>query len=158
MLVAATDKGICRLSFNEGHAELVARFPQAELIEGGAEFGELLAKVMAAIEQRGNTSTIPLDVQGTAFQEAVWHELGQIPRGETRSYAQIAAAVGRPGAVRAAGSANGVNPVAVLVPCHRVIRGDGNLGGYAYGQAIKEKLLAREAKPALDHSDQPLAR
>jgi AraC family transcriptional regulator of adaptative response/methylated-DNA-[protein]-cysteine methyltransferase len=87
---------------------------------------------------------IPLDVQGTAFQEAVWRELQRIPSGETRSYAQIAAAVGKPGAVRATGSANGANNVAVLIPCHRVVRSDGSLGGYAYGETIKRELLRRE--------------
>ena len=89
---------------------------------------------------------LPLDVRGTAFQEAVWRELTRIPPGETRSYAQIAAAVGNPNAVRAAGSANGDNNVAVLIPCHRVIRTGGDLGGYAYGLDIKRELLKREAK------------
>jgi AraC family transcriptional regulator of adaptative response/methylated-DNA-[protein]-cysteine methyltransferase len=87
---------------------------------------------------------IPLDVQGTAFQEAVWQELRRIPPGETRSYSEIAAAVGKPNAVRAAGSANGANNVAVLIPCHRVVRSDGSLGGYAYGLEIKQLLLDRE--------------
>ena len=144
MLVAATDAGVCRLSFNEGEAELHARFPRALLAEGGEPFAQLLAKVVAAVEQPGDSRHIPLDVQGTAFQEAVWQELRRIPPGETRSYAEIAAAVGKPGAVRAAGSANGANNVAVLIPCHRVIRSDGSLGGYAYGLEIKRKLLERE--------------
>jgi AraC family transcriptional regulator, regulatory protein of adaptative response / methylated-DNA-[protein]-cysteine methyltransferase len=87
---------------------------------------------------------LPLDVQGTTFQQAVWRELQRIPAGETRTYAQIAAAVGKPAAVRAAGTANGANNVAVLIPCHRVIRTDGTLGGYAYGLDRKEKLLALE--------------
>ena len=146
MLVAATDKGVCRLSFAEGREELAARFPNADLAEGGDAFAELLGHVVSAVEQPGDSRAIPLDVQGTAFQEAVWRELQRIPPGETRSYAQIAAAVGKPGAVRAAGSANGANNVAVLIPCHRVIRSDGTLGGYAYGLDIKRKLLEREAK------------
>lgn len=144
MLVAATDKGVCRLSFNEGRAALTARFPHAELIEGGADFAALLADVIAAVETPGDFAHIPLDVKGTVFQQAVWNELRRIPPGETRSYAQIAAAVGRPGAVRATGSANGANNVAVLIPCHRVIRSDGSLGGYAYGLEIKTQLLERE--------------
>ena len=144
MLVAATEKGVCRLSFEEGREELAARFPRAELIEGGEAFERLLQSVMAAVEQPGQSRAIPLDVQGTAFQEAVWRELQRIPAGETRTYAQIAAAVGKPGAVRAAGSANGANNVAVLIPCHRVIRTDGSIGGYAYGEAIKRELLKRE--------------
>jgi AraC family transcriptional regulator of adaptative response/methylated-DNA-[protein]-cysteine methyltransferase len=146
MLVAATEKGVCRLSFNEGREALAARFPQADLVEGGEDFAVLLADVVASVERPGAPHAIPLDVQGTAFQEAVWRELRRIPPGETRSYAEIAAAVGRPGAVRAAGSANGANNVAVLIPCHRVIRSDGSLGGYAYGLEIKERLLAKERR------------
>ncbi|WP_404482764.1 bifunctional transcriptional activator/DNA repair enzyme AdaA [Novosphingobium sp. BL-52-GroH] len=144
MLVAATDRGICRLSFAEGRKDLEARFPNAELVEGGVEFAALLAEVVGAVERPGQSRVIPLDVQGTAFQEAVWRELQRIPAGETRTYAQIAAAVGKPGAVRATGSANGANNVAVLIPCHRVVRSDGTLGGYAYGEAIKQELLRRE--------------
>jgi AraC family transcriptional regulator, regulatory protein of adaptative response / methylated-DNA-[protein]-cysteine methyltransferase len=146
MLVAATAKGVCRLSFNEGREALEARFPKAELVEGGADFAELLASVIAAVEAPGDFAHIPLDVKGTAFQEAVWRELQRIPKGETRTYAELAAAVGKPRAVRAAGSANGANNVAVLIPCHRVIRTGGGLGGYAYGLEIKRKLLEKEAK------------
>jgi len=148
MLVAATDKGVCRLSFGEGRAALEARFPNAELVAGGAEFARLLDEVIRAVEAPGDFAHIPLDVKGTAFQEAVWRELRRIPAGETRSYAELAAAAGNPGAVRAAGSANGANNVAVLIPCHRVIRSDGSLGGYAYGLEVKRALLQREG--ALD--------
>ncbi len=144
MLVAATDKGVCRLSFNEGAEELARRFPHAEVVQSGEAMASLLEAVVSAVEKPGESVHIPLDVQGTAFQEAVWRELQRIPPGETRSYAQIAAAVGKPGAVRAAGSANGANNVAVLIPCHRVIRSDGTLGGYAYGLEIKRELLERE--------------
>ena len=146
MLVAATDKGVCRLSFHEGSAALAGRFPHADLRAGGADFAKLLATVVAAVEAPGDFSHIPLDVKGTAFQEAVWRELQRIPAGETRTYAQLAAAVGKPKAVRAAGSANGANNVAVLIPCHRVIRTGGGLGGYAYGLEIKRKLLEKETK------------
>lgn len=146
MLVAATDKGVCRLSFNEDREALAARFPNAELVEGGQGFAALLQQVVDAVEAPGQDHTVPLDVQGTAFQQAVWQELRRIPAGETRSYAEIAAAVGKPGAVRAAGSANGANNVAVLIPCHRVIRSDGSLGGYAYGLEIKQRLLDKERK------------
>lgn len=144
MLVAATDKGVCRLSFDEGRAALEARFPKAELVEGSAGFAGLLEQVIAAVEAPGDFAHIPLDVKGTAFQEAIWRELRRIPPGETRSYAELAAAAGKPRAVRAAGSANGANNVAVLIPCHRVIRTDGSLGGYAYGLEIKRQLLAKE--------------
>lgn len=146
MLVAATDKGVCRLSFNEGREALETRFPHAELVEGGEGFAALLQQVADAVEAPGSDHSIPLDVKGTAFQEAIWQELRRIPPGETRSYAELAVAVGKPAAVRAAGSANGANNVAVLIPCHRVIRTDGSLGGYAYGLEIKQALLDRERK------------
>lgn len=146
MLVAATDKGVCRLSFDEDEAELGRRFPNADLVQGGAEFEKLLAEVVASVESPGDFAHIPLDVKGTAFQEACWKALREIPPGETRSYADIAAAAGNPRAVRAAGSANARNNVAVLIPCHRVIRSDGDLGGYAYGLDIKRELLRREGK------------
>jgi len=144
VLVGATAKGVCRVAFGENGADLARRFPHAELLEGGADFSALLEQVIGSIEQPGSGGAIPLDVRGTAFQEAVWSELQRIPPGETRSYAQIAAAIGSPGAVRAAGSANGANSVAVLIPCHRVVRSDGALGGYAWGEEIKRELLARE--------------
>ncbi|HXD01786.1 MAG TPA: bifunctional DNA-binding transcriptional regulator/O6-methylguanine-DNA methyltransferase Ada [Novosphingobium sp.] len=146
MLVAATDRGLCRLAFGEDEGDLSRRFPQARLEPGGAPFGALLAEVVAAVEEPGKGGNIPLDVRGTAFQERVWQALRAIPPGETRSYAQIAAAAGKPSAVRAAGSANGANPVAVLIPCHRVVRSDGSLGGYAWGEEIKRELLRRERK------------
>ncbi len=144
VLIGATGKGVCRVAFGENGEDLARRFPRAELHEGGAEFAGLAAQVVAAVERPGSAGSIPLDVRGTAFQEAVWRELQRIPVGETRSYAQIAAAIGSPGAVRAAGSASGANSVAVLIPCHRVVRSDGGLGGYAWGEEIKHELLARE--------------
>ncbi|MCB2051598.1 MAG: methylated-DNA--[protein]-cysteine S-methyltransferase [Novosphingobium sp.] len=144
MLVAATDKGVCRLAFGEDEIALRERFPNARLMAGGADFQALLQRVVSAVEKPGSDNTIPLDVQGTAFQEAVWRALQAIPAGETRTYAEIAAAAGNPRAVRAAGSANGANNVAVLIPCHRVVRSDGALGGYAYGTTIKSELLRRE--------------
>lgn len=146
MLVAATQKGVCRLSFNEDENDLRRRFPQAGLVHGDTSFADLFDRVVAAVERPSSGEAIPLDVKGTAFQEAVWRELQRIPSGETRTYAQIAAAVGKPGAVRACGSANGANNVAVLIPCHRVIRSDGTLGGYAYGLEIKQRLLERESE------------
>ncbi|WP_230291746.1 bifunctional transcriptional activator/DNA repair enzyme AdaA [Croceicoccus sp. Ery5] len=149
MLVAATDKGVCRLSFNETADALAERFPRAQLAQGDAAFAALLARVTAEVEAPGSDPDIPLDVKGTAFQERIWAELRRIPAGETRSYAELAAAAGHPRAVRAAGSANGANNVAVLIPCHRVVRADGSVGGYAYGAEIKSELLKREsARPA----------
>jgi AraC family transcriptional regulator of adaptative response/methylated-DNA-[protein]-cysteine methyltransferase len=105
---------------------------------------ELVEGALAAIEHPAAMPDLPIDVAGTAFQEAVWRELRRIPPGETRSYAQIAAAIGQPKAVRAVGTANGDNHVAVLIPCHRVIRSDGSLGGYAGGLDRKRQLLAAE--------------
>jgi AraC family transcriptional regulator, regulatory protein of adaptative response / methylated-DNA-[protein]-cysteine methyltransferase len=145
MLLAATDKGICRLSFDEDAGALHRRFPNAEIQPGGAALAELVRGAIAAVDHPAHMPELPLDVQGTAFQQAVWAELQRIPPGETRTYAQIAMAVGKPKAVRAAGTANGANNVAVLIPCHRVIRTDGTMGGYAYGIERKEKLLALES-------------
>lgn len=146
MLVAATERGVCCLSFNEGEEELRARFPRAELVEGREEFRELFQRVVAAVEKPGTGADIPLDVKGTAFQQRCWQALREIPPGETRSYGEQAAAVGNPKASRAVGSANGANKIAVLIPCHRVIAHDGSLGGYAYGLDIKTELLKREAQ------------
>jgi AraC family transcriptional regulator of adaptative response/methylated-DNA-[protein]-cysteine methyltransferase len=148
MLVAATDKGICRLTFEEGEEALRRHFPNATLVPDDGSMRELVEGALAAVERPLTAPELPLDVAGTAFQEAVWRELRKIPAGETRSYAQIAAAVGKPGAVRAAGSANGANPVAVLVPCHRVVRSDGSLGGYAGGLERKRRLLQAEVGAA----------
>nr|MBA3525852.1 methylated-DNA--[protein]-cysteine S-methyltransferase [Sphingomonas sp.] len=144
LLVAATAKGICRLTFDEGEEALARHFPNSSLVKDDGSMGELVERVLAAVGDPASVRELPLDVRGTAFQEAVWRELRNIPPGETRSYAEIAAAVGQPGAVRAVGTANGANPVAVLVPCHRVIRSDGSLGGYAGGLERKRKLLENE--------------
>ena len=144
MLIAATAKGICRLSFDEDEHALTGRFPKAKLVAGGSAFQALANRAVLAVDCPRQPHNLPLDVAGTVFQEAVWRELRRIPPGETRSYAQIAAAVGQPKAVRAAGSANGANNVAVLIPCHRVVRSDGSLGGYAYGLERKQELLTME--------------
>ena len=146
MLVAATHKGVCRLSFGEGEAELRHRFPHADLMPAGEAFRALFAQVLEAVEQPGSARHIPLDVQGTAFQQRVWAALRDIPAGETRSYGELATLIGSPGASRAVGSANGANGVAVLIPCHRVVQGDGSIGGYAYGADIKRELLRRERR------------
>ena len=146
MLVAATERGVCCLSFNEGEAELRARFAKAELVEAGEDFRALFERVIAAVENPATATSadIPLDVKGTAFQQRCWDALRQIPAGETRSYGEQAAMLGNPKASRAVGGANGANNIAVLIPCHRVIAADGGLGGYAYGTKIKAELLRRE--------------
>jgi AraC family transcriptional regulator of adaptative response/methylated-DNA-[protein]-cysteine methyltransferase len=153
MLIAATSKGICRLTFDDSVESLERLFPNATIVEDAGGLRELVEGALTAIERPLAMPDLPLDVAGTAFQEAVWRELRKIPAGETRSYAEIAAAIGHPKAVRAVGSANGDNHVCVLIPCHRVIRSDGSLGGYGGGIERKEKLLAaerhRETSPEL---------
>lgn len=144
MLVAASEKGICRLSFDEDESALLRRFPRAQIFAADVNMAELAKQAATAVENPAQMPDLPVDIAGTAFQEAVWQELRRIPPGETRSYAQVAAAVGKPSAVRATGSANGANNVAILIPCHRVVRSDGSLGGYAYGLDRKAKLLERE--------------
>ncbi len=144
LLIAATDRGICRLTFDEDEGALRRRFPHAVILADHGGMAELVSGVLQAVATPCAMPDLPLDVVGTAFQQAVWAELRKIPPGETRSYAEIAAAVGQPGAVRAVGTANGSNPVAVLVPCHRVIRSDGSLGGYAGGLDRKRRLLHAE--------------
>jgi len=144
MLVAATDKGLCRVSFDEDEAALRARFPNAEIVPGGAALAELAARVVAEVETPGRDRDLPLDVQGTAFQEAVWQALRQIPAGETRTYSELAAIAGNPRAVRAAGTACGANHVSIVIPCHRAQRSDGSMGGYAYGIDRKIALRRRE--------------
>ena len=144
LLVAATDAGLCRVSFDEDATALARRFPAATIEPGGEAMADLARQVVAAVEDPARTAGLPLDLRGTAFQEAVWAALRAIPAGETRTYAQLAAAAGNPGATRAAGSACGANPVALLVPCHRALRSGGGLGGYAYGLERKRALLERE--------------
>ena len=148
LLVAATPKGICRLTFDEGESSLRLRFPNADIRPDDGTIADWVKGALAAITSPQGARDLPLDVRGTAFQEAVWRELRRIPLGQTRSYADIAKAVGQPGAVRAVGTANGSNPIAVLVPCHRVIRSDGSLGGYAGGLDRKRKLLDAEGVKA----------
>ena len=143
LLIAATDKGICRLTFGEDEAALRRKFPNADIRPDDGTIAPWVEAALAQID-RPSDHRLPLDVRGTAFQEKVWGELRKIPLGQTRSYADIAAAVGQPGAVRAVGTANGSNPVSVLVPCHRVIRSDGSLGGYGGGLPNKRYLLAAE--------------
>lgn len=144
VLVAASDRGVCRLAFGEGAGDLRARFPSANLREGGELIDQLLSQVVEAIEYPGNAHAIPLDLAGTPFQLRVWQALRAIPAGQTRSYGEIATALGNAKASRAVGGANGANSIAVLVPCHRVIAADGSLGGYAFGLEIKAELLRRE--------------
>ena len=144
VLVAATERGLCRISFDEDEADLRRRFPKAEILPADEALSTLAGQVVRLIDAPAEPLDLPMDVRGTAFQQAVWAALRAIPPGETRTYGEIAAAIGRPGAVRAAGTACGGNNLAVLIPCHRVLRNDGSLGGYAYGLERKKTLLERE--------------
>src|SRR5437762_277447 len=119
-------------------------FSAAELIEDPAALGEIRDSIASFLAGEGDLSRVPVDIRGTVFQRRVWRALSRIPRGETRTYAQIARAIGNPAAVRAVGSACGANPVALVVPCHRAVRTDGGLGGYAWGIARKKRLLELE--------------
>jgi AraC family transcriptional regulator of adaptative response/methylated-DNA-[protein]-cysteine methyltransferase len=156
MMIAATSKGICRLTFDDSEASLRRLFPKATIVNDDGALRDLVEGALKAIEQPLAMPDLPIDVAGTAFQEAVWRELRKIPAGETRSYAEIAAAIGHPKAVRAVGSANGDNHICVLIPCHRVIRSDGSLGGYGGGIDRKKKLLAAEGHPT-EAPELPLA-
>ena len=144
LFIAATSTGICRLTFEDSEASLHRLFPNATIVKDDGALREFVSGTLKAIERPLGAPDLPIDVAGTAFQEAVWRELRKIPPGETRSYAQIAAAIGHPKAVRAVGTANGDNHVSVLIPCHRVIRSDGSLGGYGGGIERKKILLAAE--------------
>ena len=152
ILVAASDKGVCAIFLGDDRDELVGelrdRFPKARLIGSNRAFEKLTAKVVGFIEAPNASWDLPLDVRGTAFQHRVWQALRGIPAGETASYAEIAKRIGAPKAVRAVGTACGANPVAIAIPCHRVVRAGGATsgGGYRWGIARKQTLLAREAK------------
>jgi AraC family transcriptional regulator, regulatory protein of adaptative response / methylated-DNA-[protein]-cysteine methyltransferase len=149
VLVAATDKGVSAIMLGDDPdllaRELQDRFPRAELVGGDAEFERMVAQVVGLIEARGQRLDLPLDIRGTAFQERVWQALRAIPAGKTATYTEIARAVGQPKAVRAVAQACAANPLAVAIPCHRVVRTDGDLSGYRWGVERKRELIAREA-------------
>jgi AraC family transcriptional regulator of adaptative response/methylated-DNA-[protein]-cysteine methyltransferase len=148
ILVAATVRGVCAIELGDSPQVLLGRlrdrFPKAELGNGGADFLDWVARVLAWVERPRDALELPLDVQGTAFQRQVWDALRAIPRGRTASYAEVASAIGRPGAARAVAAACASNAVALAIPCHRVVRGDGGLSGYRWGAARKAELLRRE--------------
>jgi AraC family transcriptional regulator, regulatory protein of adaptative response / methylated-DNA-[protein]-cysteine methyltransferase len=153
MLVAATDVGVCMIAFGRDDAELVTdlreRFDKAQLVPAKGNTGWLAEGVAYVVSQLSETplaAKFPLDVRATAFQQRVWKALQQIPRGETRSYGELALELGAPKAARAVGAAIGANPVAVVVPCHRVIGKDGTLTGYRWGVERKRKLLDAERR------------
>lgn len=120
------------------------RFPAAPIVEGDSTMDGAIATVTACIDAPGTQPDLPLELNGTAFQQQVWQALRAIPCGTTLTYAELAARIGRPGAVRAVAGACAANEMAIIIPCHRVIRSDGSLSGYRWGPARKAQLLARE--------------
>jgi AraC family transcriptional regulator of adaptative response/methylated-DNA-[protein]-cysteine methyltransferase len=150
ILVAASARGVCAILFGDDAEalaeELRTQFPRAHLIAGDKAFAALVAKVIAFVEAPATGLDLPLDVRGTAFQHRVWDALRQIPAGSTASYAEIAARIGAPKAVRAVAGACAANLLAVAIPCHRVVKSDGSLSGYRGGVGRKRTLLAKEAK------------
>ena len=149
ILVAATPRGLCAITLGDDPAQLVAdleaRFPRARLIAGDADFEQWMARVIGFVEAPRIGLDLPLDLAGTAFQLRVWQALRAIPPGSTLSYTQLAERLGLPKSVRAVASACAANPVAVAIPCHRVVRSDGALAGYRWGLERKCTLLDREA-------------
>jgi AraC family transcriptional regulator of adaptative response/methylated-DNA-[protein]-cysteine methyltransferase len=149
ILVARSERGVCAIFLGDDPdaltRELQDRFPRATLIGADPAFEDVVAKVVGLIEAPGTGVDLPLDVRGTAFQQRVWRALRAIPAGSTASYREIARRIGAPRAVRAVAHACAVNPVAVAIPCHRVVRSDGGLAGYRWGVERKRELLEREA-------------
>ena len=150
ILVAATERGICAVLMGDDPEPLVRdlqdRFPKANLIGADAGFERTVAQVIGLVEAPRIGLDLPLDVRGTAFQQRVWAALRAIPAGETVSYTELAQRIGSPAAVRAVAGACAANPVAVAIPCHRVVRNDGGLSGYRWGIERKAALIAREKK------------
>ncbi|MBR0641607.1 methylated-DNA--[protein]-cysteine S-methyltransferase [Plastoroseomonas hellenica] len=153
VLVARSDAGICAILLGDEPEALVQelreRFADAEVAGGDAATRDLLARVLRFIEAPRGDLDLPLDAGGTDFQQRVWQALRGIPAGETAGYAEIARRIGAPKAVRAVAQACGANPIAVAIPCHRVVRSDGALSGYRWGVARKRALLDNERKRAL---------
>lgn len=153
ILVAATDKGVCAIMLDDDPAALVRhlqdRFPKAQIVGGDGDFEQVVARVVGFVEapRSGQDAlwALPLDARGTAFQHQVWQALRAIPLGRTATYTDIAERIGAPKAVRAVAQACASNPVAVAIPCHRVVRRDGDLAGYRWGVERKRELLSREA-------------
>ena len=148
-MAVASPRGVCRVTIGDGPSlisQTLAGYPSAATVRDDGVMGDVM-HALSGITRGVPAPDMPTDVHGTDFQISVWKTLRTIPVGETWTYSQVATAVGRPRAVRAAASACGANPTALIVPCHRVIRSDGTLGGYYWGLAVKESLLAAETNP-----------
>ena len=153
LLVAATERGLCRVELGTQDSALLEdlrrEFPEAHSIErDDAALGRFVTELLHRIDGAAPREDLPLDIQATAFQRRVYEELLRIPTGETRSYAEIAEAIGQPTASRAVGNACATNPVALAIPCHRVLRNNGTLGGYAWGIERKQALISAERRTA----------
>lgn len=161
VLVAATSRGICAILMGDTEAplleELRQRFARATLAPAEPAFARVVQQVLALIEQPANSSALPLDVRGTVFQQRVWQALRSIPAGTTLSYAELAAQIGVAGGARAVAAACAANALAVIIPCHRVVRGSGALAGYRWGIERKRALLAREQAQVPDAAGDLLA-
>ena len=156
LLVATTDKGICAVKIGDQLSlalrdrkkdlieTLIQEFDRATIIHDDLNCKDWLESILNLIAGKEAHHDLPLDIRGTSFQQQVWQELQKIPYGETRTYGEIANNLGKPKATRAIGNACGANPVALIIPCHRVVRSDGSLGGYRWGIKCKQKLLDRE--------------
>jgi AraC family transcriptional regulator, regulatory protein of adaptative response / methylated-DNA-[protein]-cysteine methyltransferase len=152
VLIARSSAGLAAILLGDDRDALLhdleTRFPLATLEEGGDEMSDLVTTIIGVIETPERQLNEPLDLRGTTFQRAVWNALREIPAGTTASYAEIARRIGRPNSVRAVAQACAGNPLAVVVPCHRVVRSDGDLSGYRWGIERKRALLEREASSA----------
>lgn len=147
LVIGATERGLCFVEFGdpaELKAELTRRFPKAEIVQGDGSFAAIVAQVVSLIDDPHGNAELPLDIRGTSFQERVWRALTAIPLGRTVSYAELATQIGQPTAARAVARACATNNIAVVVPCHRVVRGTGDLSGYKWGVERKRALLERE--------------
>jgi len=153
LLVAVTERGVCAVRMGDTDTELAkdlrAEFPSATIARDDSSLQETVTKVLRHLTHNEPHLDLPLDIRATAFQRQVWEKLRAIPYGETVSYADVAKALGKPGAVRAVGRACATNPVALVIPCHRVVREDKSLGGYRWGLDRKQKLLDLERAEAL---------
>ncbi|MGO8969307.1 MAG: bifunctional DNA-binding transcriptional regulator/O6-methylguanine-DNA methyltransferase Ada [Myxococcaceae bacterium] len=149
-LVATTARGVCRVAFGDSNAQLLSElreeYPEASLAPAGPPEEAWVKQVVQSVDAPWTSQSVPLDFQGTAFQLRVWKALRAIPSGQTASYRDVARAIRAPRAVRAVAQACANNPVAVLVPCHRVVRSDGSVGGYRWGAARKQRLLDEEKR------------